>query len=139
MRDLLAEWLRDDAGTPLGFGPSGSPLRVDGDTHRQGWMRVLRRDPCAFCDLMPGEALCSLTPSPVGSVDHIDPKSSPKDAPVRGPGGAHSWTNYAGVCDRCNSKKGDKSLLAFMAGRRGVVMLPKRRRPWKQEEFERAA
>lgn len=110
-REFDAEdFLRDDPGSPLGVGmPSGSPLRLDGESHLEAWARIVRTDPCALC----GEA--------AGSLDHIEPRS----LPTRGLGSAHSWLNYAGMCDRCNGGKGAKGLLDFMARRRGT---PGRRR-----------
>lgn len=105
------DFLRDDPGTPLGVGmPSGRALREDGDSHLEAWGRVVRSDPCALCG------------GPGGSLDHIEPRSRR----TSGLGGAHSWLNYAGMCDRCNGRKRDLPLLIFMARRRGSP--PKRRR-----------
>lgn len=105
---LLEAFLRDDPGTPLSTVwpnmPSGSPLRLDGESHLGAWARIVRTDPCALC----GEA--------AGSLDHIEPRS----LPTRGIGSAHSWLNYAGMCDRCNGGKGARGLLDFMARRRGT-------------------
>lgn len=101
------QFLRDDAGSPLGHGyPSGSPLRQDGEAHREAWMRILRADPCSYCS------------RPGGTVDHVEPQSRP----ARGLGGGHTWANYAGACESCNSKKGSKPLLRWMLSRRGVAM-----------------
>lgn len=60
------DFLRDDAGTPLGVGmPSGGPLRADGQSHYEAWQALLRRDPCSYCGAH-GAA---------GTVDHVDPRS----------------------------------------------------------------
>jgi 5-methylcytosine-specific restriction endonuclease McrA len=81
-------------------------------------MRVVRADPCAYCGRLPRKTLepDTVTCAPLGTLDHIDPQSQRP----RGLGGNHSWTNYAGACANCNQKKGSKSLLNFLAGRRGV-------------------
>lgn len=94
---------REDSGYPLGVGmPMGRTMREDGETHREAWMRYLRYDACAYCGAMPegGE----------GSVDHIEPKSKP----ARGIGGKHTWLNYIGACQNCNSKKAAKPLLLYL-------------------------
>lgn len=96
-------YLEDQPGLPLGVGmPSGSPLREDGQSHREGWMSVIRRDPCSYCG------------GPAGTVDHVEPRSRR----ARGLGGAHSWLNYAAACERCNGRKGAHSLLMFLAASR---------------------
>ncbi len=64
------------------------------------YCEALRADPCAYC----GE--------PSEDIDHIEARSK---------GGANHWENYAGICRRCNSSKGDKSMLGFMAWRRAAV------------------
>jgi hypothetical protein len=98
-REVFQEFARDDPGHPLGPGvPLGGTLRVDGDTHREAWMRVIRRDPCSFCS------------GPGGTVDHIEPRAHV----ARGIGGVHSHLNFAGACLRCNGRKGSKDLLAFL-------------------------
>jgi 5-methylcytosine-specific restriction endonuclease McrA len=38
-------------------------------------------------------------------IDHIEPLSK---------GGEHGWENFAGLCQSCNSSKGDKSMLMHM-------------------------
>jgi hypothetical protein len=94
----------DDPGYPLGRGmPLGRTLREDGETHRQAWMRVIRGDPCSFC----GRA-------PAGTVDHIEPQSKR----ARGLGGAHSWLNFTGACEGCNSGKKDMPMLTYLLRRR---------------------
>lgn len=99
-------YLRDDPGNPLGVGmPLGRSMRLDGESHLEAWARVVRADPCPFCDA-----------GGVGTLDHIEPRSRS----ARGLGGAHSWLNYAGACERCNSRKRDLPLLVFMARRRGT-------------------
>jgi len=102
---LIATYLRDDAGTPLGRGmPSGRPLRNDGERHYDAWLRLLRLDPCAYCGRRRA-----------GTVDHVEPRSKP----VRGLGGAHSWLNVVGACERCNGAKRDRDLLTALILRRG--------------------
>ena len=99
---VIEEFLRDDAGTPLGVGfPSGRPLRVDGERHYDAWLRLLRAEPCAFC----GGA--------GGTVDHVEPRART----VRGLGSAHGWQNVVGACGPCNRAKADRPLLAFLLGR----------------------
>ncbi len=108
MTDLHAltyDFLRDDAGTPLGHGmPSGSPLRADGQSHYEAWQALLRRDPCSYCGAAGGS----------GTVDHVDPRSRP----ARGVGSVHGWINTVGACARCNGLKRDLGLLAFLHRRR---------------------
>ncbi len=101
---LLHDFLRDDAGTPLGPGmPSGRPLRLDGERHYDAWLRLLRSDPCAYC----GRA--------GGTVDHVEPRSRRP----RGLGSAHGWGNVVGACGRCNGAKRDRPLLVFLRARLG--------------------
>ncbi len=108
MNDLEAltyDFLRDDAGTPLGHGmPSGAPLRADGQSHYEAWQALLRRDPCSYCGAR-GEA---------GTVDHVEPRSRS----ARGVGTVHGWINTVGACARCNGAKRDLALLAFLHRRR---------------------
>lgn len=100
----VERWLDSDPGHPLGHGyPTGSPLRQDGETHRAAWMRLLRADPCAYCD----------APAPSGTLDHIEPRARPG----RAPGGVHCWTNYTGACERCNAAKAATPLVLFLAAR----------------------
>lgn len=95
----LEDWLRDDAGHPLGRGmPTGAPLRRDGDSHREGWMRIVRSDPCSYCT---GDG---------GTVDHVEPQASRAR-------GVHSWANYVGACARCNQSKGSEPMLLWLARR----------------------
>ena len=93
--DLLTyDFLRDDAGSPLGVGmPSGGPLREDGQSHYEAWQALLRRDPCSYC----GDDGAS------GTVDHVDPRSRK----ARGIGTVHGWINTVGACERCNGAKRD--------------------------------
>lgn len=114
---LFTTYLRDDAGSPLGAGmPSGRPLRADGEGHHAAWLRLLRFDPCASC----GAARS-------GTVDHVEPRCRA----TRGRGGAHSWTNVVGACERCNGRKADRSLLLFLHARcpAPVERLGRSRRP----------
>ncbi len=100
---VMAEFLRDDAGTPLGAGAGGSgrPLRVDGQSHYDAWLAQLRREACAYCG------------GPGGTVDHVEPRSRS----ARGPGTAHSWLNVVGACGPCNHAKCDLPLLEFLRRR----------------------
>lgn len=114
----------DHPGHPLGRGmPLGAPFRID-ESHREGWMRVLRHDPCAFCG------------GPGGTLDHIEPQNGRgpmdglginPDLPWDWSGGRHCWTNYSGACDACNASKADVGLLEFLGRRRGM-MWPRRQR-----------
>jgi len=109
MTTTTEQFLRDDAGHPLGRGmPSGRPLRVDGQSHYEAWLSLMRRDPCSYCG------------GPGGTVDHVDPRSR---AP-RGLGSAHGWINTVGACSRCNGSKRDLRLIVFLQRR---VLRPPRR------------
>jgi len=114
-RRLREQWLRDDHGHPLGAGmPTGRVLRADGQSHRAWWMMVMRSDPCAYCGRPAGTRLLDDGRRvPGGTLDHIDPQSGEP----RGGIGLHDWANYAGACESCNRKKGDLSLLSFLARR----------------------
>ncbi len=102
---LMTDFLRDDAGSPLGAGmPSGGPLRADGQSHYEAWQSLLRRDPCSYCGARGAS----------GTVDHVDPRSRA----VRGIGTVHGWVNTAGACARCNGAKRDLGLLVFLYRRR---------------------
>jgi hypothetical protein len=93
------EYLRPDPGHPLGRGfPTGETMRENGETHRQAWMRVLRNDPCSYCN------------APAASVDHIDPQSRRHRL-------THTWVNFTGACERCNNAKGAQSLLLWLSRR----------------------
>ena len=102
MYDTWHTFLRDDPGHPLGGSgmPTGRPLGVDG-SHGARWMALLRREPCAYC----------ARPGPCGTVDHIEPRCRLAQT-------THTWLNYVGACDRCNGKKADRPLLAFLLARR---------------------
>jgi hypothetical protein len=114
-RRLREQWLRDDHGHPLGAGmPTGRVLRADGQSHRAWWMSVLRADPCSYCSRPAGiRVLEDGRVAAGGTLDHIDPQSGEP----RGGIGLHDWANYAGACSACNRKKGDLSLLSFLARR----------------------
>lgn len=100
------EWLRADSGYPLGRGfPPGRSLREDGQSHRQAWEALVRRDPCAYCG------------APASTVDHIDAKPwKPRNV----------WVNLTGACETCNRSKGDTPLLLWLRHRR-VLVRPARR------------
>jgi 5-methylcytosine-specific restriction endonuclease McrA len=76
-----------------------------------GYELALRHDPCWYCG------------GTGGVLDHIVPKAR---------GGANNWGNYAGLCLRCNSKKGIRSVL-------GVLGADLYRARWREVEAERAA
>lgn len=59
---------------------------------------ILRRDPCAIC----GE---KVEPKALRTIDHIVPRSR---------GGHNSWSNFAAMCNSCNSRKGSLTLLDFL-------------------------
>ena len=110
------DWLDDHPGHPLGAGyPTGLTLRDDGQSHREAWASIVRRDPCSYCG------------GPGGTYDHIEPKSQPARTgaraheclPALDQGGVHSWVNYAGACTACNGRKAVRGLLHFFAIRRG--------------------
>ena len=104
LQRITTEYLRDDAGSPLGIGmPSGGPLREDGQSHYEAWQSLLRRDPCSYCDA-----------GVSGTVDHVDPRSRA----ARGIGTVHGWVNTVGSCARCNGAKRDVALLTFLHRRR---------------------
>lgn len=54
---------------------------------------AMKHDRCAYC------------PATADVLDHIH-------AQVRR--GGDRWTNFAGICNRCNNKKRDRSLLGFL-------------------------
>ena len=113
LQRLMSDFLRDDAGTPLGIGmPSGGSLRADGQSHYEAWQSLLRRDPCAYCGVYGAS----------GTVDHVDPRSRA----ARGVGTVHGWVNTVGACTRCNGAKRDLALLVFLYRRRwsGTTIRP---------------
>lgn len=67
------------------------------DTETRGYAALLELDPCSYCG--------SGAPN---TVDHIVPVSAE---------GAHRWDNLTAACGRCNSSKGAKPLLVFLAAR----------------------
>lgn len=127
MSDIYEEFIRSDPGNPLGHGmPLGRTLRKDGESHREAWMRTLRWDPCAYCCALPVEILGPLPQKNKdgrvrGTLDHIEPQSRT----ARGIGGKHTWLNYVGACEHCNSKKAAVSLLEFL-GRRAGMQFPQK-------------
>jgi hypothetical protein len=68
---------------------------------------VLRRDPCAYCGAPIG-----------GTLDHIE---------ARATGGRDELANLTGSCANCNTRKGMRSLLAFLAGSFRFAGTPQRR------------
>lgn len=60
------------------------------------WVRVLWRDPCAYCG------------GPGGTVDHITAVYC---------GGRAEPSNLTGACPRCNLDKGAMPLLGFLLAR----------------------
>lgn len=71
------------------------PLHLE--TPRPVYERVLRSDPCAYCDLRPG-----------ATVDHVV---------ARGAGGDNTAWNLVGACPACNVAKDTRSLLVFLLAR----------------------
>lgn len=69
---------------------------------------VLRRDPCTYCGkrykLPPEHKKAGKLHN---TVDHIHPKAH---------GGNNTWMNYAAACPRCNTLKGDNSVLGHLLG-----------------------
>jgi 5-methylcytosine-specific restriction endonuclease McrA len=120
LADLADEWRRSDAGYPLGPGmPPGPRLRADGQSHREGWMSILRYDPCAYCGkpavVLPHPALERARGRLVvgsNTVDHIVPASG--SGRYR-----HDWVNYTAACSSCNVSKNTRPLLKFMLRRLG--------------------
>lgn len=96
------DYARSDPGHPLGRGmPLGESMRLDGESHREAWMRLMRADPCSYCDAPES-----------GTVDHIIARS-------RAPSNeAHKWHNYTGACSACNGSKRDEKMLIWLARRR---------------------
>lgn len=112
----LGQFLRSDAGSPLGRGyPSGTPIYggEQAGAHIDRWMGLLRGDPCSYCDQRAG-----------GTVDHVQPRVLPDRE-------THTWLNMAGSCAGCNAGKGSRSLLEFMrlralaGARRREVVAPR--------------
>lgn len=94
------EFQENHAGSPLGVGmPSGSPLRKDGESHSDAWRRLLREDPCAYCDKRVSS-----------TVDHIEPRSLGREYRER-------WANLTGACAVCNQQKAAHNMLLWMLGR----------------------
>jgi hypothetical protein len=63
----------------------------------------LMADPCSYCGEMP--ATCKWTGRPLGTLDHIEPRS--KDGLVQ-------WDNETASCWSCNRYKRAESLLTFL-------------------------
>jgi 5-methylcytosine-specific restriction endonuclease McrA len=91
------DWRSADPQHPLGRGmPPGRALRLDGESHDDWWKRVLRADPCAYCDVAVS-----------GTVDHIVPRSTRQV-------GVNAYGNLIGACSRCNGHKKTRTLLGFL-------------------------
>lgn len=58
---------------------------------------ALRADPCSYCG------------RPAEAIDHVHPLAR---------GGGNGWDNLAAACTSCNSSKGTRSLIRFLAERR---------------------
>lgn len=71
--------------------------RDGGQDAIRAYKTAMLDDPCAHC----GE--------PATVLDHIHPASR---------GGTRHWTNCAGVCELCNSRKSNAPLLTFLARER---------------------
>lgn len=67
------------------------------DAEALAYCELVKNDPCVYC----GE--------PSSEIDHIVPVSVSRSS---------DWTNLAPACDSCNSSKGAKSLLDFLAYRK---------------------
>ena len=59
----------------------------------EGYIRILRSDPCAYCG------------GPASDIDHIDAVSR---------GGGHVWHNMTSACRSCNATKRDASLVTAL-------------------------
>jgi 5-methylcytosine-specific restriction endonuclease McrA len=68
-------------------------MRRHGSRGAAEYAEMVRADPCCYCGGAGGQA------------DHIEPLAD---------GGPHHPDNLTGACIRCNSAKGDRSLLAFL-------------------------
>lgn len=75
-----------------GTKPPGSKPALDADLN--DYARVLRADPCSYCD------------GPCEHIDHIVPVAA---------GGALDWTNVTASCGFCNRRKRTRALLVFLA------------------------
>lgn len=100
--------------------PLGHTLREDGQTHRDAWEAILRRDTCSYCSQV----------GPCGTVDHVDPTSR---------GGSYRVSNLTGACESCNGSKADRvDLLVWMVARSGLRRQPHtKRQRWRPTEQER--
>lgn len=98
--ELFLTWQGDTAGHPLGRGmPSGTPVRLDGESHSNAQRRLLRWDPCSYCSEPLG-----------GTVDHIEPRASGRRWVER-------WTNLTGACSACNEAKAARPMLLWLLAR----------------------
>jgi len=66
-----------------------------------GYTEILLSDPCSYCG------------KTAKTIDHIMPLSK---------GGAHRWDNLTPACKSCNSSKGNKKLMHFLARRREFAL-----------------
>lgn len=115
---LMRDFLRDDAGTPLGAGmPSGGPLRADGQSHYEAWQSLPRRDPCSYCGAVGAS----------GTIDHVDPRSRRGGACAGGPtrpppSCAWGGPDVAGeMACRCDERIGELGRARPRAGSRSTA------------------
>ncbi len=116
----------DHPGHPLGHGmPTGHTLRDDGQSHRDAWAAITRKDPCAYCG------------NPAGTMDHIEPQARK----ATGIGGIYSWLNFTGACASCNSGKSDLPMLEYLYRRRwGMSIKPVTHKDFRRDRhLKRAA
>ena len=86
-------------------------------------LKIRDKHTCQYCGKK------KLGPKELWTIDHIIPQSR---------GGSHTWENVALACNKCNNKKGSKSLKQS-----GMTLLSTPRVPYKFElllkDFESAA
>jgi 5-methylcytosine-specific restriction endonuclease McrA len=81
---------------------SWDPVRAQApfDAEALEYCELIANDPCVYCG------------APSTDIDHIEPVSVSRSS---------HWTNLAPACDSCNSSKGAKPLLDFLAYRLRVA------------------
>ena len=77
------------------------------------WALTLKRDPCVYCGRVP--KLRQLEkPAGLwfgsGTIEHITPRSQMSKEEMS----LSSWENLAGACRKCNSSRGNRSLLNWL-------------------------